>query len=104
MRKVNKLKLTKRFYDYIKQKGVPARNLSGVLSRYNISDQDAANFQIPEIISETKTHYCVDANDKNIDVLYIEATWLGSCNSGVSHGAKSAYRSIDKIRSLEGAA
>jgi len=101
---VNKLKLTKRFYDYIKENGVKTANFSGVLSCYNISEQDAANFQIPEIISETKTHYCVDADDKNIDVLYIEATWLASYNSGVSHGAKSAYRSIDKIRSLQGAA
>lgn len=100
---MNKLKLTKRFYDRIKQKGVHAAVYDGEEAHLlgYLTKEDADSFQIPEIISETKTHYCVDASDKNIDVLYIAAKLLGSYNSGVAHGAKSAYRAIDKIRSLE---
>jgi len=94
---MNKLKLTKRFYDHIKQKGVH----TAVDGLSDLTKEEADSFQIPEIISETKTHYYIDASDKNIDVLYKAAKDLGNYNSGVAHGAKSAYRAIDKIRSLE---
>jgi len=97
---MNKLKLTKRFYDHIKQKGVhtAVNGLPPIIGQRSLTKEEADSFQIPEIISETKTHYYIDASDKNIDVLYFAAKDLGSYNSGVAHGAKSAYRAIDKIR------